>query len=227
MPESIAERLQEIHDRIAEACRRAGRPPSGVTLVAVSKKMAPGQIREAAEAGQRIFGESRVQECVEKIPALPSRLSWHFIGHLQSNKVRKIVGLCSCFHSVDSSGLAGDLNRVAGESGASPEVLLQVNVAGEARKSGFSPDSVTREGESLLDLPNLAVTGLMTIPPLHPDPEQSRRHFAALRELRDDLAARTGVPLPALSMGMSGDFEIAIEEGATLVRIGSLLFGDR
>lgn len=223
----IASRLSEIRDRIAEAAVRSGRSPEAVELLAVSKTFPPEAIEAAAAAGQRLFGESRVQECLTKIPALASRLDWHFIGHLQSNKIRKVLPLCSAFHSVDSTALALDMERIAEEEGLRPEIYLQVNVAGDGRKFGFTAESVRREIGPLLALRRVQVAGLMTIPPLVADPELSRPHFAALRELRDLLAAENGTPLTGLSMGMSGDYSIAIAEGATIVRVGSLLFGGR
>lgn len=223
----LADRLAGIQDRIATAARQSGRDPAEVELLAVSKTFPPALIEEAARAGQRLFGESRVQECQEKIPALSSSLRWHFIGHLQSNKVRKILPLCEAFHSVDSTSLALDLERIAAEDGFRPVVYLQVNVAGDGRKFGFTAESVRREIGPLLELKRVEVAGLMTIPPLVTDAEESRRHFAALRELRDRLAGDTGTPLAGLSMGMSCDFEIAIQEGSTIVRVGSVLFGGR
>lgn len=223
----IAGRLSEIKSRIAEAAVRSGRRAEDVELLAVSKTFPPEAVEAAAAAGQRLFGESRVQECLTKIPALSSRLSWHFIGHLQSNKIRKVLPLCESFHSVDSTALALDIERIAEEEGLRPEIYLQVNVAGDGRKFGFTAESVRREIGPLLALRRVQVAGLMTIPPLVADPELSRPHFAALRELRDLLAAETGTPLTGLSMGMSGDYPTAIEEGATIVRVGSLLFGDR
>lgn len=226
MPD-IAERLSEIRGRMAAAAARSGRAPGDVELLAVSKTFPPELIAEAARAGQRLFGESRVQECLEKIPHLSPQLQWHFIGHLQSNKVRRILPLCEAFHSVDSPALALDCERIAEEEGCRPMIYLQVNVAGDGRKFGFSPESVRREIGPLLALRRVEVVGLMTIPPLVPDPELSRCHFAALRELRDQIAADTGTLLPGLSMGMSGDFEVAIEEGATIVRVGSVIFGTR
>ncbi|MES2706203.1 MAG: YggS family pyridoxal phosphate-dependent enzyme [Verrucomicrobiota bacterium] len=223
----IASRLSEIKSRLAEAAVRSGRRPEDVELLAVSKTFPPEAVEAAAAAGQRLFGESRVQECLTKIPALPNRLSWHFIGHLQSNKIRRVLPLCEVFHSVDSTALALDLERIAEEEGLRPEIYLQVNVAGDGRKFGFTAESARREIGPLLALRRVRVTGLMTIPPLVADPELSRPHFAALRKLRDLLAAETGAPLTGLSMGMSGDFSTAIGEGATIVRVGSLLFGDR
>ena len=198
-----------------------------VELLAVSKTFPPDLIAEAAQAGQRLFGESRAQECLEKIPALSPQLRWHFIGHLQSNKVRKVLPLCEAFHSVDSTALALDFDRIAQEEGCRPQIYLQVNVAGDGRKFGFTAESVRQEIAPLLALKRVEVIGLMTILPLVEDPEQSRGHFAALRELRDALAAETGTPLPGLSMGMSGDYETAIGEGATIVRVGSVIFGGR
>lgn len=223
----IAERLQEIKDRMAAAAARSGRSADSVELLAVSKTFPPELISEAVKAGQRLFGESRAQECLEKIPALSPQLTWHFIGHLQSNKVRKVLPLCEAFHSVDSTALALDFDRIAQEEGCRPIVYLQVNVAGDGRKFGFTAESVRREIGPLFELKRVEVAGLMTIPPLVDDPELSRPHFAALRALRDQLEADTGVQLPGLSMGMSGDFETAIEEGATIVRVGSVIFGRR
>jgi len=226
MPD-LAARFAEIRQRIAAAAQRSGRAPEAVELLAVSKTFPAELITEAAAAGQRLFGESRAQECLEKIPALSPQLRWHFIGHLQSNKVRKVLPLCEAFHSVDSTALALDFERIATEEGCRPQIYLQVNVAGDGRKFGFTAGSVRREIGPLLELKRVEVVGLMTIPPMVADPELSREHFAALRELRDQIEAATGTPLPGLSMGMSGDFEVAIEEGATIVRVGSVLFGDR
>ena len=223
----LADRLHEVRLRIAAAAARSGRSPQDVELLAVSKTFPPSLISEAAQAGQRVFGESRAQECLEKIPALSPQLRWHFIGHLQSNKVRKVLPLCEAFHGVDSTDLALDFERISLEEGCRPQVYLQVNIAGDDRKFGFTPESVRREMGPLLELKRVEVVGLMTIPPAVKDPEQSRDHFAKLRALRDQLAAETGVPLPGLSMGMSGDFEVAIGEGATIVRIGSEIFGGR
>ncbi len=223
----IAEKLQEVRERIAAAAARSGRRAEEVALLAVSKTFPPEAVEAAARAGQRLFGESRAQECLEKIPALSPQLRWHFIGHLQSNKVRKVLPLCEAFHSVDSTALALDFERIAEEEGCRPVIYLQVNVAGDGRKFGFTAESVRREIGPLLELRRVEVTGLMTIPPLVTDPEQSRRHFAALRELRDQLAAETGTPLAGLSMGMSGDYEVAIGEGASIVRVGSVIFGGR
>ena len=223
----IAEHLAGILERLKTACQKAGRAGEAARLLAVSKTFPVGAVREAAAAGQELFGESRVQEAVEKIPQLPSRLRWHFIGHLQKNKIRKILPLVEALHSVDSVELAADIERIGTELGLRPRVFLQVNIAADASKFGFQPEVLRGEMERILALRRLEVVGLMTIPPLVPEAEMSRRHFAALREFRDALEREFGVGLPELSMGMSGDFEVAAEEGATLVRVGSAIFGGR
>lgn len=224
---AVAQNLGEILDRIASAATRSGRSADDVELVAVSKTFPAQSVREAWDAGQTVFGESRVQEAVAKIPDLPGAIRWHFIGHLQKNKIRRALPLFQLFHGIDSLDLAKDMDRIAAEEGAFPRVLLEVNVAGEATKFGFQPEVIEREIDSLLALPRVQVEGLMTIAPYADDPEASRPYFRALRELRDRLEKQAGVPLPRLSMGMSGDFEVAIEEGATLVRVGSAIFGSR
>jgi len=223
---TVAGRLAEVRQQIAEAAAEAGRDPAAVQLCAVSKTFPADVIREAIDAGQTLFGESRAQEAIVKIPQLPSA-RWHFIGHLQSNKVRKILPLCGMIHSVDSVALAQDISRIACELGLRPQVLLQVNVAGDDAKFGFNAASVTAALPSLLQLPGMDIRGLMTIPPLAGHSEQSRPHFAALRQLRDQISATSGHSLPELSMGMSGDFREAIAEGATIVRVGSAIFGER
>lgn len=223
----IAENLEETRSRIAGACVRAGRDPCSVELIAVSKTFPADAVREAAGAGQRVFGESRLQEAQPKIEALPGSLQWHFIGRIQRNKLRKILPLFDVVHAVDSLRLALHADEISRELGLFPKVFLQVNVAGEASKGGFEPDALLAEIDSLLSLERLEIIGLMCIPPAGPNAESARPWFAALRDLRDRLAATSGVPLPFLSMGMSGDFEIAIEEGATHVRVGSAIFGKR
>jgi len=225
--EEIVTNLARVQERIAEAAEKSGRSPDDIELVAVSKTHPAEKVQAAAEAGQVLFGESRVQEARVKIPLLPSRLRWHFIGHLQKNKIRHALPLFELFHGIDSLALAQDLQRIADEDGMSPRVLLQVNVAGEASKHGFAPQALRRELEALLSLGRLTIEGLMTIPPLAPEAEAARRHFVALRELRNQLEADCDVRLPQLSMGMSDDFPVAIEEGATLVRVGSAIFGER
>ena len=224
---SVAENLARVRERIAVAAGRAGRDVGGVRLVAVSKTHPASAVREALAAGQREFGESRVQEALPKIAEVGDGPEWHFIGHLQTNKVRKAVGRFELFHGVDNEGLAAALNRVAGEFGTVARVLLEVNVSGEGTKFGFAPGSVEGVLEGLLQMPFLRVEGLMAMAPYSEDPESARPVFAGLRELRDRLAGPTGAALPELSMGMSGDFEQGISEGATIVRVGSAVFGDR
>lgn len=223
----IAENLEAIHQRIANAAERHGRSAKEVKLVAVSKTYPPEIIREAIETGQHIFGENRVQDALPKIDALPPDLEWHLIGHLQTNKVRKVIGRFSLFHGVDNAALALQMNRIAGEFGVTANVLLEVNVSGEESKFGFTPSSLAAALEDLLPLPHLRIEGLMTMAPFSENPESARPVFEGLRKLRDALSAASGHPLPELSMGMSGDFEQGIAEGATIVRIGSAIFGTR
>jgi hypothetical protein len=225
--EETAIRLAQVRKRMADAARKSGRTAEQIELVAVSKTHAAEKVQEAIEAGQLLFGESRVQEARAKIPLLPSRLRWHFIGHLQKNKIRHALPLFELFHGIDSLALAQEMERIAEEEGIRPRVLLEVNVAGEASKHGFSPEALRRDLEAALSLGRLTIEGLMTLPPLAPEAEASRQYFIALRKLRDQLEAEFEVRLPQLSMGMSGDFPIAIEEGATLVRVGTAIFGER
>lgn len=224
---SIAENLKIIHERIAKAATRCGRLPEEIKLVAVSKTHPPELIRKAMEAGQMIFGENRVQDALPKIDALPADLEWHLIGHLQSNKVRKVIGRFALFHGVDNEDLAIQMNRIAGEFEVTASILLEVNVSGEESKFGFTPGNLPGVFEELLPLPHLRIEGLMTMAPFFDDPEMARPVFAGLRNLRDRLAGLTGHPLRELSMGMSGDFEQGIAEGATIVRVGSAIFGER
>src|SRR6478735_9396073 len=224
--DEIGHNLERVLARMAEAAKKSGRTPNEVELVAVSKTHPAEKIQAAVDAGQTLFGESRVQEARVKIPLLPSRLRWHFIGHLQKNKIRHALPLFELFHGIDSLVLAQEIERIAEEEGMRPRVLLEVNVAGEASKHGFSPEALRRDLEAALSLGRLTIEGLMTIPPFAPEPEASRQYFIALRKLRDQLEAEFDVRLPQLSMGMSGDFPIAIEEGATLVRVGTAIFGE-
>lgn len=219
--------LESVRTRIAAAALAARRDPSEIQLVAVSKTHPFETIRGIFDCGQTVFGESRVQEALAKIPLLPPAIQWHFIGHLQSNKIRRALPHFTLFHGVDNAETAAQMDRIAAELGLFPRVLLEVNVSGEGTKFGFAPDALRSQWETLLALPRVQVTGLMTLAPYHEDPENARPFFAALRELRDELQTRAGVPLPELSMGMSGDFEPAIAEGATLVRVGSAIFGER
>lgn len=223
----VAERLQEVRGRIGAACDRAGRDPASVELLAVSKTFPAEVIREAVAAGHRLFGESRQQEAEAKIPQLPGCLEWHFIGHLQRNKVRKVLPLVAALHSIDSVKLAGQVDRVAEELGLFPKVFLEMNVGSEGSKHGFREEELRASMDELLALERLEILGLMAIPPFVQDPEQARPWFVALRESRDRLQSEFGVPLPGLSMGMSGDFEVAVEEGSTIVRVGSSIFGSR
>jgi pyridoxal phosphate enzyme (YggS family) len=223
----LAARLEQIRERMTAACARAGRDPKSVELVAVSKTKPAELIQEAVDAGQSLFGENRVQEVVLKKPLLPARLRWHLIGPLQSNKVRKILPLVEMIEAVDSLDIARDINRIAAELGLHPKVLLEINVATESSKHGFSADRIRSQLEELYALDRLYIQGLMCIPPFDPSPEASRKYFIQLRTLREELEKLGGAPLPVLSMGMSHDFEAAIEEGATLVRVGTAIFGGR
>jgi len=222
---SIRTNLEQIEERIAAACEKAGRLRDDVKLIAVSKRKPAEAVIEAAEAGQIVFGENRVQESQAKIPECPPNLQGHLIGHLQSNKAKIAAsGLFRMIHSVDSEKLL----RALDEHAATPlPVLIQVNISGEGSKSGCSPD----EAAALIGAANacsqVEVHGLMTIPPFTPDPKKTRAHFSNLRKLRDELQEKTGTPLPELSMGMSHDFPIAIEEGATYIRVGTDIFGER
>lgn len=219
--------LAILKNRIAEAATRSGRSASEIELVVVSKGQPIEKMRALVDAGTKLFGESRLQEATSKITMLPARLRWHYIGHLQSNKVRKALPLFELIHSVDNEELASTIDRIASEIGLFPRVLLEVNVSGEGTKYGFSPEALKVSLEKLLRLPRLQVEGLMTMAPLASDPETARPYFARLRELRDALATSTGAPLTTLSMGMSGDYKVAIEEGATLVRVGSAIFKEK
>ena len=224
---TIAENLERVREQIAQATAKAGRAGDEIQLVAITKTHDAEKVREAIEAGQILFGESRVQEARAKIPELPSNLRWHFVGHLQKNKIRHALPLFEMIHSVDSLALAEDINRIAEEEGMHPRVLLEVNVAGEGSKFGFHPEKLRTEMEALLALPRLSIEGLMTIPPIAEEADASRKYFVDLRELRDALEKDFDLKLEQLSMGMTNDFAIAVEEGATLVRVGTAIFGER
>jgi len=225
--ENVAGNLERVRAQIAEAAEKAGRALEEIELVAISKTHEAEKVRLAFDAGQQLFGESRVQEARAKIPLLPSAARWHFVGRLQRNKVRHALPLFELFHSVDSLDLARDMNRIADEEGLRPRILLEVNVAGEGSKIGFAPEKLREQMEALLELPRLTIEGLMTIPPLAPEAEASRKYFSKLRELRDEFATQFQISLPQLSMGMTGDFPVAVEECATLVRVGTAIFGKR
>jgi len=224
---SLVENLRRVRENLAAAAAKSGRRPEEIELVAVSKTHPPEALREALEAGQTLFGESRVQEAKAKQPFLPNRARWHFIGHLQSNKVRAALPLFELFHGIDSLAIAREVQRIAQSVGVFSSVLLEVNVAGEGTKFGFKPEELRAQIEDLLALDRLQIGGLMAMAPFHPDPEHARPFFARLRALRDRLQQEAGVGLPQLSMGMSGDYGVAVEEGATLVRVGSAIFGAR
>ncbi|HYU47890.1 MAG TPA: YggS family pyridoxal phosphate-dependent enzyme [Terriglobales bacterium] len=230
---SIAENIARVRERIAAAARRAGRDPADITPMAVSKTFPPELIREAYGAGIRVFGENRVQEFAGKAGAVRdlAEAEWHLIGHLQSNKAAKAVELFSAVDSVDSVRLADKLNGFAEAAGKTLPVLIEIKVGGEEAKSGIAPASEELE-QILRGAPqwkNLAVRGLMTVPPYREDPEGARAYFRQLREIRDGIAARRlpDVSMEVISMGMSHDFEVAIEEGSTCVRVGTAIFGER
>jgi len=227
----IADRVAAVRERIARAAARAGRAPADVTLVAVSKTFPGEAVREAFAAGVRDFGENKVQEAEGKIASLgdlrAAGARFHLVGHLQGNKVRKALPLFDCIHSVDGEELAGRLERGAEEHGVVLRVLIQVDLAGEATKHGVPEAGLFRLLEAVAGFEGLRVDGLMILPPFSDDPEAGRPHFRRLRELRDQALARDLLRAPHLSMGMSHDLEPAIEEGATMVRVGSAIFGER
>jgi pyridoxal phosphate enzyme (YggS family) len=224
---SIADNLDRVREQISTAAAKSGRASSEIELVAVTKTHPAESVREAIKAGQILFGESRVQEARAKIPELPSNCRWHFVGHLQKNKIRHALSLFEMFHGIDSFAVAQDINRIAEEEGLYPRILLEVNVAGEGSKFGFAADALGAQMEALLGLPRVSIEGLMCIPPLAMESEDSRKFFVQVRELRDSLAQEFSLQLPVLSMGMTQDFSIGVEEGATLVRVGTAIFGER
>jgi len=230
---SISQNIAILQDQIRMAAQRSGREPQEITLMAVSKTVAPQSIREAYKAGLRVFGESKVQEFTGKHQALSDLrdAQWHMIGHLQTNKAGKTAELFSWVDSVDSLRLAEKLNTSAAQLGKKLRVLIEINIGGEAAKSGVSPDSPELQSilEAAPNLEHLEIQGLMTVPPFTEDPEGTRPLFCKLRELRDQIAARhlAAVEMNVLSMGMSHDFEVAIEEGSTCVRVGTAIFGER
>ncbi len=230
---SISENLAQVRERVRMAAPRANRSPAEIVLMAVSKTHTPERIREAYEAGQRLFGENRLQEFSGKAAALADLhdAEWHMIGHLQTNKAAKTVELFHAVDSVDSLKLAEKLNAAAGHAGKKLQVLIEINVGGEAAKSGLAPDSLALE-ELLVAAPRmeaLSFRGFMTVPPFTEDPQDARPYFRKLRELRDSTARRKlpSIATDQLSMGMSHDFEVAIEEGSTCVRVGTAIFGER
>jgi pyridoxal phosphate enzyme (YggS family) len=224
---NIEDNLNLIRRRIAAACARAGRDAASVTLLAVSKTHPPETVRAAVECGQLHFGENKIQEAKAKIPLCPGRARWQFIGHLQSNKVRDAVELFEMIQGVDSLAIAREISKRAAQAAKTMPILLEINVAGEGSKFGYQPEQLLAELNELNALPKIEIHGLMAIPPYTPAPEKARPYFQKLRELKTEGEQILGAPLPHLSMGMSGDFEVAIEEGATIVRVGTALFGER
>ncbi len=224
---SLSDNLHSIQQRIQAACDRAGRSASSVTLLAVTKGQPPEVVSEASRLGLVLFGENKMQEAKSKIPLCPGRLRWQMIGHLQSNKARDAVQLFEMIQSVDSLSLAEEINRRCDQAAKTMPILLEVNLAGEASKFGYAPQQLLADLDAINALPRLEVHGLMTIPPYTTDENRLRPIFRQMRELKSECEQRLGAPLAQLSMGMSGDFELAIEEGATIVRIGTALFGQR
>ncbi len=226
MDETVRDRVLRVQDRIRAAAARVGRDSSAITLVAVSKTVPVTCIREAIDAGVRILGENRVQEARDKIASLPGRAEWHLVGHLQTNKAQLAVQLFELIHSVDSLKLAQVLDRSGAQAGKIVRCLIEANLGGEESKSGTTEEGISPMLEAATRLPHLRIEGLMAIPPFLPDPEQVRPYFRRLRALRDKLKGEV-LTLTELSMGMTHDFEVAIEEGATMVRIGTAIFGPR
>jgi PLP dependent protein len=224
---SVHENLELIQHRIRAACERAERDVASVTLLGVTKGQPPEAVTEAARLGLTFFGESKVQEAKAKIPLCSGRLRWQMIGHLQSNKARDAVQLFEMIQSVDSLPLAEEINKRCDQLGKTMPILLEVNLAGEASKFGYDPEQLLADLSKVNALPRLEIHGLMTVPPYTTDPNRLRPIFSQMRDLKSRCEQALGAPLPHLSMGMSGDFEIAIEEGATIVRIGTALFGPR
>ncbi len=228
-PVSIADKLRVVQARIEAAARGAGRNPAEVRLVAVSKTKPAAFVDEAARSGQRLFGENYAQELVAKAKDVAESVEWHFIGSLQSNKVRQIAGLVTMIHSVDRLSLAEEIDRQWGKLGLSCDILIEVNIAGEETKGGTAAGATLELVRRAALLPHLHIRGLMTMPPFFDDPQGARPYFRELRRLREMIAAERipNVEMTELSMGMSGDFEVASAEGATLVRVGSAIFGER
>jgi pyridoxal phosphate enzyme (YggS family) len=229
MSRTVAENIADITQRIQAAAIRSGRDPQGIRLMAVCKTVSPERIRQAIDAGVTCLGENYVQEAREKIPAVGHGVEWHMIGHLQTNKAKYVVQLFDWIHSLDRIELALELDKRAGRHNRVLKVLVEVNVSGESSKNGANPSNVPALVRQISALPNLSLQGLMTMPPYVDDPELARPYFIALRRLRDEIAAAhiPGVSMAELSMGMTNDFEIAVEEGATIVRVGRAIFGDR
>ena len=228
METDIGANIRLIRQRMEAACARSGRDPQSVQLMAVSKTVEPQRIRQALDAGITLLGENYVQEAREKIPAIGHEAEWHMIGHLQTNKVKYVVSLFDWIHSVDRLELANELDKRAGQNNRKLNILIEVNVSGEESKNGIEASLAADLVRQVSVLPHLIVRGLMTMPPYSDDPEQSRPYFKSLRALRDEISAAVpGVQMDQLSMGMTDDFEVAIEEGATIIRVGRAIFGAR
>lgn len=225
----IKENLEEVKNRIAQACIRSGRSPEEVTLIAVSKTKPVSMIQEVYDAGTHVFGENKPQEMKEKVPQLPADAKWHMIGHLQRNKIKYIIDKACMIHSVDSLRLAEAINEEAAKHGIVMPVLVEVNVAGEESKFGITPEETEGFIRQISILPHIHVEGLMTIAPFTDNPEENRVYFRSLKKLCVDIAEKNidNVNMCNLSMGMTGDYEIAVEEGATMVRVGTGIFGAR
>ena len=225
----IRENISEVKEKIRAACEKSGRSPEDVTLIAVSKTKPVSAIREAYEAGIRDFGENKVQELMEKIPALPSDIRWHMIGHLKRNKVKYLIGRVALIHSVDSLRLAEEISRESLRKGVETDLLMEVNIAGEESKYGVVPSDAALLAESIAALPAVRLKGLMTVAPYVESPEKNRLYFQKLRELSVDISRKNidNVNMNVLSMGMTGDYGIAVEEGAVYVRVGTGIFGER
>ena len=225
----IKENYLEVNEKVRKACEKAGRSEDAVTLIAVSKTKPLEDLREAYEAGARDFGENKVQELVDKIPQMPGDIRWHMIGHLQRNKVKYIVDKVYMIHGVDSVRLGEEISKEAVKHGVTVRILIEVNVAGEDTKYGVSPAEAPQLAEELSKLPGISLQGLMTIAPYVTDPEENRLIFAKLRQLAVDISEKNidNVSMNVLSMGMTGDYEVAVEEGATFVRVGTGIFGER
>ena len=226
---SIADNIMTVRDRIASAAKRAGRDPASVSLVIVTKTIDPERIKEAVDAGATILGENRVQEAKGKIEKLGTIANWHLIGHLQANKAKYAVKLFDLIHSVDSLELAAEINKQAAKIGKVQNVLVEINIAGEASKAGMAVKKAPALVREIARHSNISIQGLMTIPPFPERPDDSRPYFSVLRELAETISGENipNAAMKELSMGMSGDFEVAIDEGATMVRVGTLIFGER
>ena len=227
MYDYIKQQINDVKASIDKVTEKYERAPGTVKLLAVSKTFPAEAVEAAYSTGQLLFGENRVQELVEKAPRLPQEIEWHLIGHLQSNKVGKAVELASLIHSVDSEKLLRRINNLAGKIDKKQKILLELNISGEESKFGESIDKATLLVKTALDMPNIELKGFMTMPPFGAEESELRNVFSSLREFRNNMEKEFNVPLPELSMGMSSDFEFAIAEGATIVRIGTAIFGKR